>query len=87
MRRRLDQDGEAKLAEWIAHWDPDTKTRRLIAEALEAYAGNPGQIRFYSAPDLSDRSVTVIEPEEGLAVHVQAADPEEFTLLRVVDER
>ena len=87
MRRRLDEDGEAVLAAWLDRYQPDKETRRLIAEALDAYAGDDRQIRFYSATDISNPGVTVIEPAEKLTVHVRPRGAGQFTLARVIDER
>jgi hypothetical protein len=87
MRRRLDRDGEMVLARWLDHYEPDKETRSLIAEALEAYADDQGQIRFYSEPDSSNRSVTIIEPQPGLTVHVQPLAIGQFTLVRIIDQR
>ena len=87
MRRRLDRDGEMVLARWLDHYQPDKETRSLIAEALEVYADDPLQLRFFSRPDSSNRGVTVIEPQPGLTVHVQLLSAEQFTLARIIDER
>jgi hypothetical protein len=87
MRRRLDEGGEAILAAWLDHYQPDKETRRLITEALEAYADDDRQIRFYSQADISNPGVIVIEPSEKLTVHVRLRGAAQFTLVRIIDER
>lgn len=87
MRRRLDRDGELVLARWLDHYQPDTETRRLIAEAIDAYAANQAQIRFFADTDSSNPGITVIEPEAKLTVHVQPRGQEQFTIARIIDER
>jgi hypothetical protein len=87
MRRRLDHDGEMVLARWLDHYQPDKETRHLIAEALEVYADDVHQLRFYATEDFSNPGITVIEPEAGLTVHVQRRGTEQFTLIRIIDER
>jgi hypothetical protein len=87
MRRRLDADGEMVLARWLDHYQPDKETRRLIAEALDAYSEDGNQIRFHAEEDFSNPGVIVIRPEEGLGIHVQALGGERFTLVRIIDER
>jgi alkylhydroperoxidase/carboxymuconolactone decarboxylase family protein YurZ len=87
MRRRLDEDGEAVLAAWLDHYQPDKETRHLITEALDAYAGDTRQVRFYSEADISNPGVTVIEPAEKLTVHVRLRGAGQFTLVRIIDER
>jgi hypothetical protein len=56
MRRRLNRDGENTLAEWLKHYKPLEPTRRLIAEALEAYAEDENQLRFHAEIDPSNRA-------------------------------
>jgi hypothetical protein len=87
MRRRLDRDGEQVLARWIDHYQPDKETRRLIAEAIDAYADDQAQIRFFADPDISNPSVIAIEPEARLTVHVQPRGNDQFTIARIIDER
>ena len=87
MRRRLDEDGEAVLAAWLDHYQPDKETRRLITEALDWYADPSGKIRFHVGDDPSNPGVTVIEPETRLTVHVGLTGVDQFTLVRVIDER
>jgi hypothetical protein len=87
MGRRLNRDGQAVLAQWLDHYQPDKDTRRLIGEAIEAYAGDPAQLRFHMMADESNPGVTVIEPEAGLTVHVRPLGPAEFTLARIIDGR
>jgi hypothetical protein len=87
MRRRLDRDGEMVLARWLDHYRPDKETRHLIAEVLEAYADDQAQLRFYVGADISNPGVTVIEPEARLTVHVRLRGTDQFTVVRVIDER
>jgi hypothetical protein len=87
MRRQLDRDGEMVLARWLDHYQPDKETRLLIAEALDEYARDQHQLRFYYTDDESNRGVTIIEPQPGLTVHVQPRGPGQFTLHRIIHER
>lgn len=87
MRRLLDRDGEMVLARWLEHYQPDKETRCLIADALDEYAHDERQLRYYSATDFSNPGVTIIEPQPGLTVHVQLRGAEQFTLVRIIDER
>jgi hypothetical protein len=87
MRRQLDRDGELVLAWWLDHYQPDTETRRLIAEAIDAYADDQAQIRFFADQDTSNPGVTVIEPEARLTVHVHPLGKDQFTIARIIDER
>jgi len=87
MRRQLDHDGEQVLKQWLDHYQPDTETRRLIAEAIDAYADDQAQIRFFADQDISNPGVTVIEPEARLTVHVQPRGKDQFTIARIIDER
>jgi hypothetical protein len=87
MRRRLDRDGEKRLADWLEHYKPLGQTRRLIAEALEAYAEDENQIRFHTEIDPSNPSELVISPDEGLHLWVLPLGGEQFTLIRVIDWR
>jgi hypothetical protein len=88
MRRRLDRDGEKVLAGWLDHYKPPDETRRLIAEAISAFSEDENQIRFYAQDDLSNPGVIIIEPRDGLTVHVRVwgADPGQFTVVRIIDE-
>ncbi len=87
MRRRLDRDGEKILADWLDHYKPLERTRRLIAEALDAYSEDENQLRFHAGIDPSNPGEVVIEPEARLTVHVRALDKERFTLARIIDRR
>jgi hypothetical protein len=87
MRRRLDRDGEKRLAEWLEHYKPLEPTRRLIAEALEAYAEDENQLRFHVEIDPSNPGELVISPDGGLQLWVLPLDGEQFTLIRVIDQR
>jgi hypothetical protein len=75
------------LAGWLAHYQPDEETRRLIAEALDWYANDERQPLFKVDGDFSNPRVTVIEPEAKLTVHVHPRGTEQFTLVRIIDER
>lgn len=89
MRRRLDRNGETRLAEWLGHYKPDDETRRLITEVciLSEYAASEVQLRFYAITDFSNPGETIIEPETGLTIHVRPLDTDQFTLVRIIDAR
>jgi hypothetical protein len=87
MRRRLDRDGEKTLAEWLEHYKPLEATRHCIAEALEAYAEDENQLRFHVEIDPSNPDELVISAEEGLQLWVLPLSREQFTLVRVIDQR
>jgi hypothetical protein len=87
MGRQLDRKGETVLADWTAHYRPDQQTRRLIAEAIKAYAASAVQTTFYMIEDNTNPGVMMIEPDAGLTVSVRETGGSEFTLERVIDER
>lgn len=88
MRRRLDRDGEKVLAEWLDYYQPADETRRAIAAAIRAFSEDENQTRFYAQDDLSNPGITIIEPRDGLTIHVriQSAGPGQFTIVRIIDE-
>jgi hypothetical protein len=87
MRRRLDRDGEKRLAEWLEHYKPLEPTRLLIVEALDAYAEDEDQIRFHAEIDPSNADELVISPDEELHLWVLPLNSEQFTLMRIIDWR
>ena len=87
MGRQLDREGEENLASWTNLRQPDQETRRLIAEAIRAYAASAVQTRFYMLEDSSNPGVMMIEPDTGLTISVRETDGSEFTIERIIDER
>lgn len=89
MRLRMHSDGVRVLDEWRKHRSPPDEDERMVAEVLRSVAHKCWQGRWYAHGDLSDSTVTILEPRPGLTVSVRlwtAEDPGQFTLVRIGDE-
>lgn len=89
MHLRLHPDGARVLDEWRKYRDHSDEDQRLVAQVLRTAAEKRWQVRWHSYTDLSDPTITVVESRLGLTVHVRlwvVEDPEQFAVMRIVDE-
>jgi hypothetical protein len=85
MALRFDPDGNQVLAEWLESCGPSREDRDLVSEVLRAVASGES-LHWYMVSDPSDDTVTIIEPREGLTVHIRlyADEPDQFELVRIL---
>ncbi len=89
MRLQMHSDGVRVLDEWRKHRDPPDEDQQMVAEVLRSVSDMRWQARWRAYSDLSDSTVTILEPRPGLTVHIRlwtAEDPGQFTLVRIIDE-
>jgi hypothetical protein len=82
---RFHPDGNEVLAAWLESRSPSDDDQRLVAQVLCHIATGRG-IRWYQVTDTSDDTITIIEPREGLTVHIRlcADAPDQFELVRIL---
>lgn len=87
MTLRFHPDGNQVLAHWHKSSSPSKEDVDLVAEVLRAVA-REGNFHWYTVSDPSDDTVTIIEPREGLTVHVRlyGDEPDQFELVRILPE-
>jgi hypothetical protein len=84
---RLHPDGARCFDEWCRRCSTSHADIRLVADLLEAYAAQDGwQDRYSSYQHLSDPAVVVVQPRQGLFVHLLKWTGEEeceFSLVHI----
>jgi hypothetical protein len=87
MGLRPSQSNDRVLADWLSR-TPSQEDQALVREVLRVIAAQEEnwQIRYYSVSDISDPSITIFEPREGLTVHVRlhTCVVGEFELVRIL---
>jgi hypothetical protein len=84
MVRRFHPDGNKVLADWRANRSPSDEDQHLVGQVLREIA--TGNCQHSAVTDTSDDTVTIIEPREGLTVHIRlyADAPDQFELVRIL---
>ena len=79
------------LADWRKFRSPSEEDERIVEDVLRAISNrDPGwKNRWHRFRDISDRSVTIIQPRPDLYVCVRlwTDDPDYFELVRIIDQR
>lgn len=87
MGLRPSQRSEQVLTDWLGR-RPSREDQALVMDVLRVAGAQEEnwQIRYYSVTDISDPSITIFEPREGLTVHVRLSTrrPGEFELVRIL---
>jgi hypothetical protein len=87
MGLRPSRSSDQVLARWLSR-KPSHEDQALVREVLRVIVaqGENWQLRYYSVTDVSDPSITIFEPREGLTVHVRlhTLAPGEFELVRIL---
>lgn len=85
MGLRFHPDGNKVLATWRERCSPSQEDQDLVVTVIRDVAAGRCT-RWYTVSDVSDETVTIIEPREGLTVHVRlyGNDPYQFELVRIL---
>jgi hypothetical protein len=81
---RFHLDGDKVLDDWLTNRSPSEEDRQLVAKVLSEIAA--GRCHYCAVTDTSDDTVTIIEPREGLTVHIRlyVDEPDQFKLVRIL---
>jgi hypothetical protein len=81
---RFHPEGDKVLDDWLTNRSPSGEDRQIVAKVLSEIAA--GRCQYYAVTDTSDDTVTIIEPREGLTVHIRlyADEPDQFKLVRIL---
>jgi hypothetical protein len=72
MELRLHPDGVKAFDEWRRRPGTSLEDEQLVARVLVDYAAQDGwQDHWYHYGDPADPAITVVQPREGLFIHVQ----------------